>query len=103
MPKAEAASLAIKPQMLDAAGPVLKRLAHPDALVVLDPCRKTIEDVAQRMEGSRRIVRAMPNLPASVRRGVTAAVADPSVTPPARKAWRCVAARVGAVEWIDGG
>ncbi len=101
VPKAEAVVLAIKPQMLDAAGPVLKRLAHPDALVVSILAGKTIEDVAQRMEGSRRIVRAMPNLPASVRRGVTAAVADPSVTP-ARKGMADALLRgVGAVEWID--
>jgi pyrroline-5-carboxylate reductase len=100
VPQAAAIVLAIKPQMLDAAQPVLRHLAQPGSLVISILAGKTVADVAQRMEGSRSIVRAMPNLPASVRRGVTAAFADPSVTDGQKAMADALLRGVGKVEWI---
>jgi pyrroline-5-carboxylate reductase len=100
VPPASAIILAIKPQMLDAAQAVLKHLVQPGSLVISILAGKTIADIAQRMEGNRAIVRAMPNLPASVRRGVTAACADASVTPGQKAMADALLKGVGKVEWI---
>jgi pyrroline-5-carboxylate reductase len=100
VPAAAAIILAIKPQMLDAAQPVLKHLAQPGSLVISILAGKTIADIALRMEGHRAIVRAMPNLPASVRRGVTAACADASVSAGQKTMADALLRGVGKVEWI---
>src|SRR5215211_4527775 len=63
--------LAIKPQTLPAAAPTVAPLVGPDTLVVSIVAGKTIADLRARIPGARAIVRAMPNLPASVRRGAT--------------------------------
>ena len=50
---------------------------------------------------ARAIVRAMPNLPASVRRGATGAAASPQVSDAQRDAAQALLAAVGTVEWLD--
>ena len=67
----EALVLGIKPQMLDAAAPTLAPLAGPDTLVVSILAGKTIGNLKARLPNARAIVRSMPNLPASVGRGIS--------------------------------
>lgn len=70
--------LAIKPQLLDqVAG--LAALAGPDTLVISILAGKTIADVGARFPASRAFVRAMPNTPAAVGRGITGFYASPAV------------------------
>ncbi|MDF2601736.1 MAG: pyrroline-5-carboxylate reductase, partial [Methylobacterium brachiatum] len=73
--------LAIKPQGLEAAAPSLDRLVGPDTLLVSILAGKTIADLRARLPRARAVVRAMPNLPASIGRGATGACANAEVTP----------------------
>ena len=93
--------LGIKPQMLDAAAPTLKPLASATTLVVSILAGKTIGNLASRLPDARAIVRAMPNLPASVGRGITGAVASQAVTPQQKDQAHFLLSGVGKVEWVD--
>jgi pyrroline-5-carboxylate reductase len=96
----EALVLGVKPQMLDAAAPDLARLAGRDTLVISILAGKTIANLAARAPAARAFVRAMPNLPASVRRGVTGVAASADVTPAQRETTTTLLSGVGAVEWV---
>lgn len=101
VPSAQAVVLAVKPQMLDAVAPVLKGLTRPGTLLVSIMAGKTIADIMLRSGDGHDIVRAMPNLPASVRRGVTAAVASQTVTPAQKAMADALLKGVGKVEWLE--
>src|SRR4051794_29254258 len=98
---AEIVVLAIKPQTLPAAAPTIAPLVGPDTLLVSIVAGKTIADLRARIPSARAIVRAMPNLPASVRRGATGAAASPQVSDAQRAAAQALLAAVGTVEWLD--
>ena len=72
--------LAVKPQMLDAAAPQLAPLAGAQTLVLSIIAGKTIANLAA-LAGGRAFVRAMPNTPAAVGRGITGAAANEAVNP----------------------
>lgn len=98
----QALVLAIKPQGLDEAAPGLAPLVGSDTLLVSILAGKTIADLRARLPGARAVVRAMPNLPASVRRGATGAAASPEVTPAQKAAAHALLSGVGIVEWLEG-
>ncbi|WP_132251762.1 pyrroline-5-carboxylate reductase [Methylobacterium segetis] len=97
----EALVLAVKPQGLAAAAPALAPLVGPDTLVVSILAGKTIADLKARLPGARAVVRAMPNLPASIGRGATGAAASPEVTPGQRECADALLRAAGLVEWLD--
>jgi pyrroline-5-carboxylate reductase len=94
--------LGIKPQMLDAAAPAIAGLAGPDTLVISILAGKTIANLAARAPQARAFVRAMPNLPASVQRGVTGVAASADVTPAQRALTTALLSGIGQVEWVAG-
>jgi pyrroline-5-carboxylate reductase len=94
--------LGIKPQMLDAAAPALAGLAGPGTLVISILAGKTIANLEARAPGARAFVRAMPNLPASVQRGVTGLAASAAVTPAQRAMTTALLSGIGQVEWVPG-
>ena len=100
-PVAEALVLAMKPQGLEAAAPALRSLVGSETLVVSILAGKTIANLSDRLPGARAIVRAMPNLPASIGRGATGAVASAGVSPRQRAQGHALLASVGHVEWLD--
>ncbi|AWN40588.1 pyrroline-5-carboxylate reductase [Methylobacterium durans] len=100
-PVSEAVVLAIKPQGLAATAPDLGPLIGPDTLVVSILAGKTIADLKARLPGARAVVRAMPNLPASIGRGATGAAASPEVTPRQRDRADALLRAAGLVEWLD--
>ena len=93
--------LGIKPQMLDAAAPTLAPLAGKDTLVLSILAGKTIANLKARLPDARAFVRAMPNLPASVGRGITGAVANVDVSAKQREIADTLLKGVGRVEWVD--
>jgi pyrroline-5-carboxylate reductase len=101
VPAADALILAIKPQGLDAAAAALASLAGPDTLVVSILAGKTIANIKARLPGVRAVVRAMPNLPASIGRGATGAVASPETSPAQRAGADALLRAAGLVEWLD--
>ncbi len=98
----DALVLGVKPQALDAAAETLAALAGPDTLVVSILAGKTIANLRQRAPDARAFVRAMPNLPASVRRGVTGVAASDGVSPAQRDMTTALLAGIGSVEWVPG-
>lgn len=93
--------LGFKPQGLDAAAPALGAWIDEATLVVSILAGKTIADLKRRLPGARAVVRAMPNLPASIGRGATGAVASPEVDARQRAAADALLASAGIVAWLD--
>ena len=92
--------LAIKPQMLDAAAPSLNGYLEPQTLIVSILAGKTIGDLRSRLPAAGAIVRAMPNLPASIGRGATGAAANDAVSEAQRLMAHALLNRNGIVEWL---
>ncbi len=92
--------LAIKPQSLDAVAPVLRAIIKQNALVISILAGKTIANIRDRIPVAHAVVRAMPNLPAAVRRGITGAAASHDVTPGQREAADVLLSGIGEVVWV---
>jgi pyrroline-5-carboxylate reductase len=96
----EALVVATKPQMLDEAAPAVDAILLADTVVISILAGKTIADLKARLPNARAIVRAMPNLPASIGRGATGAVASPDVRAAQRLTADLLLRSVGIVEWL---
>ncbi|HZW47497.1 MAG TPA: pyrroline-5-carboxylate reductase [Microvirga sp.] len=96
----EALVLAIKPQMLDDAAPALNGYLGPQTLIISILAGKTIGDLKSRLPASSAIVRAMPNLPASIGRGATGAAANAEVSEKQRLMADALLSSNGIVEWL---
>ncbi len=86
--------------MLDDAAPTLSALAGPRTLVISILAGKTIANLAARAPQATAIVRAMPNLPASVGRGVTGVAASDAVGESQRATTTALLSGIGQVEWV---
>jgi pyrroline-5-carboxylate reductase len=93
--------LAIKPQTLDDAAPKIAPLVGPDTLVLSILAGKTTSNLKARLPAATGIVRAMPNTPAAIRRGITAAFAAPGVSTDQHAIAGELLSAVGGVEWLE--
>jgi pyrroline-5-carboxylate reductase len=91
--------VAVKPQMFREAGPALKQLVGPNTLVVSIMAGTNIAALEQVCGGM--VVRAMPNTPAAIGRGITVAVAAKNVSAAQRSTADALLRATGAVEWVD--
>jgi pyrroline-5-carboxylate reductase len=91
--------VAVKPQMFRDAGPGLKPFAGPSTLVLSIMAGTRIAAIEDACGGS--VVRAMPNTPASIGRGITVAVPAHRVSPAQRDVADALLRATGSVEWID--
>jgi pyrroline-5-carboxylate reductase len=91
--------VALKPQMFREAGTMLKSFAGPATLVVSIMAGTTIASISEICGGS--VVRAMPNTPAAIGRGITVAVAANQVSAAQRAVADALLRATGSVEWID--
>jgi pyrroline-5-carboxylate reductase len=89
--------IALKPQAFGEAAPGLKPFAG--TLVVSIMAGMTIESIAEACGGS--IVRAMPNTPAAIGRGITVAVAAKDVSTTQRATADALLRATGSVEWVE--
>jgi len=92
--------LGIKPQGLEAAASGLDRLIGCDTLLVSILAGKTVANLRDRLPHARAVVRAMPNLPASIGRGATGAYANREVTPGQRASANALLTASGTVAWL---
>ncbi|MFD2677146.1 pyrroline-5-carboxylate reductase [Camelimonas lactis] len=97
---ARALVLGVKPQMLAEAAPALAPLTGPDGFVLSILAGKTLANLAATFPRAGGVVRVMPNLPASIRRGVSVAVASPGVDGPRRAEADALLRAAGDVEWV---
>ncbi len=91
--------IAVKPQTFRDAGPALRPLIGASTLVVSIMAGITIAVLDEVCGG--RIVRAMPNTPAAIGRGITVAVAAKGVNADQRATTDALLRATGAVEWVD--
>ena len=91
--------VALKPQTFRDAGPGLKAFAGSSTLVLSIMAGTPIAAIEQACGGS--VVRAMPNTPAAIGRGITVAVAAKRVSAAQRAAADALLRATGSVEWID--
>jgi pyrroline-5-carboxylate reductase len=91
--------LALKPQMFREAGAMLKPLTGAATLVVSIMAGTTMASIAEVCGGA--VVRAMPNTPAAIGRGITVAVAANNVSAAQRAVADALLRATGAVEWVD--
>jgi pyrroline-5-carboxylate reductase len=92
--------LAVKPQALDAAAPAIAPLVGSKTLVVSILAGKRIADLAARLPAGA-FVRAMPNTPAAIGRGVSGAYASEEASAEQRAIAQTLLSAGGAVEWVD--
>ena len=91
--------VALKPQSFREAGPAIKPFAGPATLVVSIMAGTTIASIEAVCGGS--VVRAMPNTPAAIGRGITVAVAANNVSAAQRAVADALLRATGSVEWVD--
>lgn len=92
--------LAIKPQMLEAAALALQALVGPGTLILSILAGKTLANVQARLPKARALVRAMPNTPAAVGRGITGAFAGPGVSAVQKASAAALLSAIGEVAWV---
>ncbi|MBV9556776.1 MAG: pyrroline-5-carboxylate reductase [Pseudolabrys sp.] len=93
--------LGVKPQIAPEALPPLVQRAGKGTLVVSIMAGRTVDFLQKSFPSGTAIVRAMPNLPASIGRGITVAVANKNVTPAQRKLAGALLSAAGTVEWVN--
>ncbi len=93
--------LAVKPQVMDQVLPQLAKLVGGGTVVVSIAAGRQIAGLAAHLPEATAVVRAMPNTPASVGRGITVAVGNAHVTAGQRDACDRLLRAVGDVAWVD--
>ena len=97
---AAAIVIAVKPQVAAQALPALVPLVAASTVVISIMAGRTLQFLSAALARPCAIVRAMPNMPAAIGRGITVAVPRNADTAQRELADRLLAA-AGAVEWTD--
>jgi pyrroline-5-carboxylate reductase len=99
--RTDAVVIAVKPQTAPEALAGLANCIAPGAVVISIMAGRTIGFLEAALPAGTPIVRAMPNTPAAIGRGITVAVPNARVTPAQRDLAHRLLAATGAVEWVD--
>ncbi|WP_051376056.1 pyrroline-5-carboxylate reductase [Bradyrhizobium sp. USDA 3256] len=91
--------VAVKPQSFRDAGAALKSFVGPSTLVVSIMAGTTMSALEEVVGGA--VVRAMPNTPAAIGRGITVAVPSKRVTAAQRAMTDALLKATGLIEWVD--
>jgi pyrroline-5-carboxylate reductase len=92
--------LAIKPQLLDETAEMLNSVVGSKTLLISVLAGKTIADIKARVPQIKSVVRAMPNTPSSVGRGITGCAASLEVSDTQKKQATQLLSAIGRVEWV---
>lgn len=93
--------LAVKPQIMDAVLPPLAPLMGSDTVALSIAAGRTLASLAIHLGRDAALVRAMPNTPAAIGRGMTVACAGGTVTPSQRQDCTQLLEAVGEVAWVE--
>ncbi len=94
--------VAVKPQLMDVVFPSVARLAGPNTLTISIAAGRTLSSFEKQLPQGAAVVRAMPNTPAAIGRGITACTPNAHVTAEGRAACEALMSAVGEVVWVDG-
>lgn len=93
--------VAVKPQILAEACLPIKHLLNPDTLIISIAAGKTIQSLELIFGKNQPIARSMPNTPASIAQGITAAVPNNHVTEHHKKTTEILLSAVGQFLWLN--
>lgn len=97
----DAVVVAVKPQEMDKVAPSYRRYVRPETVFLSIAAGKTIAAFQGYWGEDAAIVRAMPNTPAAVGRGVTVLVGNAQVSEAQRALCQRLLEAVGQVEWVE--
>jgi pyrroline-5-carboxylate reductase len=105
-PKGKAATaaaivVAVKPQSAPEAVPAVRGFVGKSTLVVSIMAGRPLRFLESALPAGTAIVRAMPNTPAAIGRGITTAVGNANVSGKQRKQAGDLLSAIGAVEWTS--
>lgn len=92
---------AVKPQVMDDVFPALAKLAGSETVVVSIAAGKTLASFERHLPPGAAVIRAMPNTPAAIGRGITGAVANAHATQAQKDVCESLLSAVGEVVWVD--
>ncbi len=100
---ASAVVFAVKPQVMNAVVPLYGRFVGPDSVVLSIAAGKTSAYIGSRIGAGAgaAVVRAMPNTPAAIARGITVAFANDVVNAVQRDLCQRLLGAVGEVIWSE--
>ena len=98
--EAQVAILAIKPQIMAGVCSTLKSHLHKETLVLSIAAGQTIASYQYYFGNNQPVIRAMPNTPAAIGKGITVAVPTPTVTPEQKKLTESLLKTAGPLEWL---
>lgn len=91
---------AVKPQVMGEVAPAYRRFAGGGTLFLSIAAGKTLGYFARQL-GAAAVVRAMPNTPAAIGRGIAIACANRAVAAPQRALAERLLGAVGEVGWVE--
>jgi pyrroline-5-carboxylate reductase len=97
---ASAVIVAVKPQVAPEVVPTLAGHIGSTTIVLSIMAGRTLASLEQALSKPSAVVRAMPNTPAAIGRGITVAVPNSRVTASQRELVDVLLAATGAVEWV---
>jgi pyrroline-5-carboxylate reductase len=98
--EASAIVFAVKPQIAPEAVPALAPCLGAGTIVVSIMAGRTLAFLERALPQRAALVRAMPNTPAAIGRGITVAVPNAKVSARQRELVHALLSATGAVEWI---
>ena len=93
--------LAVKPQIMDAVFEPIAGHAGPGTLVLSIAAGRPIASFERHLAPGTAVVRAMPNTPAAIGRGITVCCPNAHVSAAQRAACEALLGAVGQVAWVD--
>jgi pyrroline-5-carboxylate reductase len=92
--------VAVKPQIAESVFPPLARLAGPATVVMSIAAGKSIASFERHLPKGTAVVRAMPNTPAAIGRGISGLVANANAAPAQKQLCQKLLEAVGEVVWL---
>ncbi len=93
--------VAVKPQAMDHVLPALCKLAGPKTVLLSIAAGRSIASFEKYLAPGIAVVRAMPNTPAAIGRGITGAVGNARLTAQQHKTCDALLGAVGEVVWVQ--
>lgn len=91
---------AVKPQVMDAVVPAYTKFSDSGAVFLSIAAGRTIASFVQVL-GAAPIVRAMPNTPAAIQKGITVCCPNDKVSPQQQRQCHELLEAIGEVAWVD--
>ena len=93
--------MAVKPQVMEEVFAPVAKLAGPKTLVLSIAAGRTIASFEKHLPPGTAVVRAMPNTPAAIGRGITVCCPNAAATAGQKEQCNTLLSAVGEVGWVD--